>query len=213
MTPVSSAPTRTRILDAAFELFWLQGYEGTTIAEVLEKAGVNAGSLYNLFPSKEHVLLAVLDRCIDQLYPEVMEPAFAKSSDPIDRIFLVLEGYRRGLQITECTGGCPIGNLSIEVGDHIPAAREKIWLNFENWRKWILLCLDEAGERLPATLNRDQMATFILTVMEGGVMQARASASLAPFDACIAQLRAYFDILLNAAKSNAADSPTTKGQS
>ena len=208
MTPVSSAPTRTRILDAAFELFWLQGYEGTTIAEVLEKAGVNAGSLYNLFPSKEHVLLAVLDRCIDQLYPEVMEPAFQQTTDPIERIFAVLEGYRRGLQITECTGGCPIGNLSIEVGDHIPAAREKIWQNFENWRKWILLCLEEAGERLPATLDRDQLATFILTVMEGGVMQARASASLKPFEACVAQLRSYIGALLAQA---AAEASPTKG--
>lgn len=196
MTPVSSAPTRTRILDAAFELFWLQGYDGTGIAEILEKADVNSGSLYNLFASKEQVLLAVLDRCLDQLYPEVMEPAFQQTTDPLERIFAVLEGYRRGLQITECTGGCPMGNLSIEVGDHIPAAREKIWQNFENWRKWILLCLEEAGPRLPATLDRDQLATFILTVMEGGVMQARASASLKPFDACVAQLRSYFDALM-----------------
>jgi len=207
MTPISSAPTRIRILDAAFELFWLQGYDGTGIAEILQKAGINTGSLYNLFSSKEQVLLAVLDRCIEQLYPEVMEPAFAKTTDPLERIFAVLEGYRRGLQITECTGGCPIGNLSIEVGDHIPAAREKIWQNFENWRKWILLCLEEAGDRLPATLDRDQMSTFILTVMEGGVMQARASAGLQPFDACVAQLRSYMSALQAQASTTASESP------
>lgn len=204
MATVSSASTRSKILDAAFELFWLQGFDGTSIAEILEKAGVNSGSLYNLFESKEHVLLAVLDRCIDQLWVEVMEPAFARTADPVERVFAVLEGYRRGLQITECTGGCPIGNLSIEVGDHIPAAREKIWQNFENWRKWILLCLEEAGDRLPSTLDRDQLATFILTVMEGGVMQARASASLKPFDACVAQLRSYFDALQSRAAAEKA---------
>ncbi|HSF14255.1 MAG TPA: TetR/AcrR family transcriptional regulator [Vicinamibacteria bacterium] len=189
------APTRDRILTAARELFWLQGYEATSIAEIVEKANVNPGSLYYFFKSKEALLLGVLDWYLANL-SEVMDPVFRTVSDPIERVFGILDGYRRGLSYTACTGGCPIGNLSLEVGDHIPAAREKIAQNFENWRAAVRDCLVAAGDRLPPSVDRAQLATFILTVMEGAVMQARARGNLDPFDASVAQLRAYFDALI-----------------
>ncbi len=189
-------PTRDRLIDAARELIWVQGYEATSVAEILKKAEVNSGSLYYYFKSKENLLLAVLDRYKELLWPVVIGPAFAGVSDPIERIFGILEGYRQGLIYTVFTGGCPIGNLGIEVGDHLPLAREKVAENFDGWCGWIRKCLDDAADRLPANLDRDQLAQFVLTVMEGGVMQARAHGSIAPFDACVAQLRGYFNRLL-----------------
>jgi hypothetical protein len=55
--------------------------------------------------------------------------------------------------------------------------------------------LEEAGPRLPEKLDRNEVATFVLTVMEGGVMQSRAQQSLEPFDAGVRQLRTYFYLL------------------
>ncbi len=193
------ASTRERIVAAARDLFWLQGYEATSLAEIAEKADANLGTVYYFFRSKEALLLAALDWYLANL-SEVLDPAFAQTSDPIERIFAILDGYRAGLTYTACTGGCPIANLSIEVGDHIAAAREKIRQNFENWRLAVRGCLDAAGDRLPAHLDRDQLAMFILTVMEGAVMQARAHGSLTPFDAAVAQLRHYMNGLAAAAR-------------
>ena len=196
MTTVTKPPSRERILEAARELFWVNGYEATSVAEILEKAGVNSGSLYHYFEGKEELMLAVLETYKDMLYPAVIEPAFQVADDPIERIFAVLEGYRRGLLYTVFTGGCPIGNLALEVGDHHPEARKRIAENFDGWVGWIRKCLDDAAGRLPAHLDRPQLAQFILTVMEGAVMQSRAHASVAPFDAAVAQLRDYFNRLL-----------------
>jgi hypothetical protein len=78
----------------------------------------------------------------------------------------------------------------------IPAARAKIRDTFALWRKWVRECLDEAGERLPPEIDREQLAAFVLTVMEGGVMQARAYRSLEPFDDSVAQLRDYMNGLI-----------------
>jgi len=195
MTRTTKSDTRDRLVEAARELFYVQGYEATSVSEVLEKADVNSGSLYYFFSGKEELLLAVLERYKEMLWPMVIEPAFAREKDPLSRIFAILEGYRQGLLYTVFTGGCPIGNLALEVGDHHPQAREKVAENFSGWCRWIERCLEEAGDRLPARLDRAKLAQFVLTVMEGAVMQARAHGSIGPFDASVAQLRTYFGLL------------------
>ena len=191
-----SHPTRGKLVEAARRLFWEGGYEATSLQDVVRRARVKSGSLYYFFRTKEDLLLAVLDNYMDLLWPALIEPAFGRTADPIERIFSILNGYREGLIYTGFTHGCPIGNLALEVSDEYPRAREKIAGNFEGWRKWIRKCLDEAAHRLPRGTDGERMAMFVLTVMEGAVMQARAHHSLEPFDASIAELRQYFDRLL-----------------
>lgn len=190
-----SAPTRDRLVNAAMELFQAQGYGATSMKEILAKAQANSGSLYYFFRSKEDLLLAVLEKYLELLHPAVMRPAFARASDPIERVFAVLDGYRQFLLNSGCTGGCPIGNLATEVGDVRPVVRQKIAENFINWCKAIESCLDDAADRLPADLDRGALARFVLTVMEGGIIQARAHRSIEAFDAAVAQLRDYFNRL------------------
>lgn len=190
------SPTRDRLIEAARRLFWERGFETTSLADVAEKAGARGGSLYYFFRTKEDLLLGVLDRYVELLWPAVIQPAFARSTDPIERIYTILEGYREGLIFTGFAHGCPIGNLALEVSDEYPRAREKIATNFTGWKTWIRKCLEEAASRLPSHLNRERLATFVLTVMEGAVMQSRAHHSLEPFDASVAELRDYFQRLI-----------------
>lgn len=187
-----SKPTREKLVEAAQRLFLMKGYEATTIAEVLRDAGVNAGSLYYFFKTKEELLLAVLDWYVAGLHPMVIDPVFTQVAEPLHRVFAILCGYRLMLVMTECKQGCPIGNLAIEMSEKSEAVREKIALNFVNWRKAIKQCLDDARGVIPADIDTEQLSIFILTVMEGGVMQARAHRSLETYDASVALLTDYF---------------------
>ncbi|HLY62747.1 MAG TPA: TetR family transcriptional regulator C-terminal domain-containing protein [Terriglobia bacterium] len=186
---------RSRILEGARLLFWEQGYENTTLADVAERTQANLGSVYYFFHTKEDLLLGVLDLYTELLFPVLIRPLFERVKDPLERIFGLLDGYRQGLLLSGCTQGCPIGNLALEVGDAMPKARAKIAANFEGWRGWVRKCLEDAKDRLPPDADIHALAVFILTVMEGAVMQARAHQSLEPFDASVLQLRDYFDRL------------------
>jgi AcrR family transcriptional regulator len=55
-----AAVTRTRIVDAALDLFAEQGFHGTSMREIASAAGLTGGSLYHHFDSKEDILLAVV---------------------------------------------------------------------------------------------------------------------------------------------------------
>lgn len=197
--PTAPSGTRDRLVEKATELFWENGYTATGVAQILKAADARSGSLYYFFPTKEDLLVAVLERYKTMLWPIVIDPVFNRVADPIERVFGILDGYRRMLIITECQKGCPIGNLALEVSDQYPTVRKLIAENFTGWRNAVKLCLDDAADRLPADTDREQLAAFVLTVMEGGLMQARAYKSLEPFEWAVSQLRDYFDRLLNEA--------------
>jgi TetR/AcrR family transcriptional regulator, transcriptional repressor for nem operon len=189
-------PTRDRLVEAARLLFWKHGYAATGIAQILKEADAGSGSLYYFFPTKEDLLVAVLEWYRENLWPAVVQPVFERVTDPIERIFGILDGYRHGLLATNYQHGCPIGNLALELADSHPAARQLIAVNFTGWRTTIQQCLVEAADRLPDSADQNQLALFVLTTMEGAVMLARAYQNIDPYDAAVTQLRDYFDRLV-----------------
>lgn len=191
--------TRGRIVEAAMELFWLKGYGSTSIADILSRSQVNSGSLYHYFPGKQDVLVAVLEAYRDGIGPMLLEPAWAGVEDPIDRIFALLAKYRSLMVETECSYGCPIGSLALELHEPDPLVRERMAENFDGWTAAIRQCLAQARARLPADLDLQAAAEFVLTVMEGAVMQARTYRDVAYFDRAVAQLRTYFEALTQGA--------------
>ncbi|HEY2678054.1 MAG TPA: TetR/AcrR family transcriptional regulator [Steroidobacteraceae bacterium] len=196
---VTSTDTRGRLVLAAMKLFWEKGYNSTSIADVLQAAKVNSGSLYYFFPGKTDLLAAVLDMYRDGIGPMLLEPAWEGVADPIERIFALLARYRKSLSDTDCFYGCPIGSLALELHEPDPAIRVRLAKNFDAWIDAIMGCLRQAQARLPADLDLRDLAQFVLTTMEGGVMQARTFRDVDYFDSAVRQLREYFKYLKQSA--------------
>ena len=188
---------------AAIELFWLKGYNSTSVADLLSRTQLNSGSLYHVFPSKQDVLVGVLETLRDNIGPMLLEPAWGGVDDPIEKIFALLAHYRLGIVESDCTYGCPIGSLALELHEPDPQVRELLAANFEAWTGAVEKCLRDAGSRLPANVDRRALAQFVLTAMEGGVMQARTHRDVAFFDRAVDQLRSYFEFLEEAARVRA----------
>jgi TetR/AcrR family transcriptional repressor of nem operon len=195
-----NADTRRKIVMAAMDLFAEKGFQSTSVADILSRTQVHSGSLYHVFPGKQDVLAAVLEAYRDGIEEWLLAPAWSGVDDPVERIFALLNAYRALLVTSDCTYGCPIGSLALELHEPDPAIRALLADNFENWTQAIAHCLDAAGERLPARLDRRRLAEFVLTVMEGAVMQARTYRDVGYFDRNIAMLREHFDLLIGEAE-------------
>jgi len=193
---MAARDTRSKIVEAAMELFLLKGYGSTSIADILSRSQVNSGSLYHYFPGKQDVLIAVLDFYRDNIDAMLLQPAWATTADPVDRVFALLGLYRGLIVSTDCEYGCPIGSLALELHEPDLIVRQKLAENFTGWVDSVRTCLENGAADFPPKIDLQALAEFVLTVMEGSVMQARTYRDVAYFDRAVGQLRAHFDSLL-----------------
>jgi len=107
-------------------------------------------------------------------------------------VFALLGKYRSLLTDSECTYGCPIGSLTLELHEPDLPVREALAANFAAWTAAVEGCLEEAGDRLPPNVDRHALAVFVLTTMEGAVMLARTYRSIEAYDSAIEHLQTYF---------------------
>lgn len=196
-----SLNTRDRLVDSARYLFWERGFAGTSMAELLAHAGVNSGSFYHFFDSKEDLLRAVLEAYLKGFRPMIVDPAFARTNDPVGRIFAILAGYRERILVTHCKYGCPLGRLALEIDPENRPAHKLIAANFQRWIGVIRECIEQIRDRLPTTTDPDALSTYVLAVMEGGVMLSRSCGTVEPFDRAVQQLREHFRLLLTSRKT------------
>jgi AcrR family transcriptional regulator len=96
LVQVKKETVRNAILDAARDSFSDRGYHRTTLLDIAQRAGTGVSSLYSYFPSKLHLLYAVVEpwqkECIWRL-----EAAVRKVEDPRDRLRAILLGVWRDI--------------------------------------------------------------------------------------------------------------------
>lgn len=71
MAKKNSRNTKGRIIQAAWQLFYQQGYDDTTVEEIIEASGTSRGSFYHYFEGKD-ALLSSVSFLFDEKYEELM---------------------------------------------------------------------------------------------------------------------------------------------
>lgn len=84
MKKKNSRNTKGKIVSAAWQLFYEQGYDDTTIEEIVEVSGTSKGSFYHYFEGKD-ALLSSLSYLFDEKYEELMD-TMDTSLSPVDKL-------------------------------------------------------------------------------------------------------------------------------
>jgi TetR/AcrR family transcriptional repressor of nem operon len=116
-TKVSS---RERLLDAADALIYARGYEAVGVAELCKTAGVNKGSFYHFFESKQALVLELIDRSWERMDATIMAMSLDNQSlsglEAIEQYGELLASGLEEMQAeTEIVAGCFFGNLTTEM--------------------------------------------------------------------------------------------------
>jgi AcrR family transcriptional regulator len=120
-----TSAARQRILETADRLFYQEGLRAVGIDRIIAEASVAKMTLYTHFPSKDDLILAVLehrDECVSEFFRSAIERHSRKSKSPLRAFFAALKDW------FESPGfrGCAFQNASIELADPAHAGTELV---------------------------------------------------------------------------------------
>jgi TetR/AcrR family transcriptional repressor of nem operon len=163
---------RGKLLEAGIETLHERGFNGCSIQDITEAAGVPKGSFFNHFKSKELLALEVLGPYgqrsrIDMLFDE--------SKRPLDRLRGHFEYLIDVYQKFNFERGCLLGNFAAEMAASHPQMREALQKIFEQWSGAVAAVLRDAqaaGEIDPR-LDAGRLGHFLVNAWEGAVVRMK----------------------------------------
>jgi TetR/AcrR family transcriptional repressor of nem operon len=173
---------KTRILKAGARLVHLKGFNHTGLQEVLEEARVPKGSFYYYFKSKEDLGLSLVDYFAENL--KTMRDALSRddSLTNLEKIRAIFKWQAESFKKAGFKGGCPIGNLALEMADCNPKFRKKLEQAFKEMKNDLAVYLEKARKAGEINESTDvaEIAAFIVSSWEGALMQMKVAKSTTP---------------------------------
>jgi TetR/AcrR family transcriptional repressor of nem operon len=187
--------SKDEIVQAGLDLILSKGFNATGVEAILKQAKVPKGSFYNFFSSKEEFGLAIIDQYVAEV-GELFHTIFTDESlPPLERIKKSFEARIAKFEGYDCTKGCLLGNLSLEMSDQYESVRERLVQALQFWTKNLAELLLQAQEEkaIPEDINPDMLAENLIASFQGALLCAKARKSLEPLRNFI---HLYFDIFL-----------------
>lgn len=184
---------REDIIQAGLDIIFTRGFSGTGIETILKQANVPKGSFYNFFKSKEDFGLAVIDLFVSEMVALLQPHMEDVSTPPLLRIRKSFEVLITRFEDNNCSKGCLIANLGLEMSDYSETFRQRLEDALQRWIDSLAAILQDALEEgtvrfdvEPAVLAENIVASF-----EGALLCAKVKKSVEPLKNFI---HLYFDV-------------------
>lgn len=207
--------TRDQILDAATRLIHLQGYQSTSLDDVLTESGIGKGNFYYYFKSKEELGYAIIDRVTKGLIERTLQPILGDpTGDPVVQIHAFLDRVLDGQRQRNCVGGCPVGNLASELSDVHEGFRLRLARIFSEWRARLteVLVRGQATGRLDARRDPAAIAQFLLAALEGAILLTKVTKDIAVMERCVEELKQHMALYAIGSNGLGAAAPALRGR-
>jgi TetR/AcrR family transcriptional repressor of nem operon len=159
---------REKLLEAATAILGRNGYQATSVDDILEAAKVAPSNFYYHFKSKEEIAPIFMNRSLS-------------AGEKLERLHesLVKKATNSG-----CCGGCPMGNLAQELSDSYPAFRMRLARHFEECVEGIAVVVKEglsSGEFREGTDPR-AAAYLLFGSIQGLLLLAKSLKKIDPLE-------------------------------
>lgn len=169
---------RDTALLAAMRTFWAQGYEGTSVQDLVDAMGVNKPSLYSTFGCKEEIFREAVE-LYDRLEGRATSESLSKATTARDAVEIMLRSNARAYAVEEGPRGCMIVLSSLLGAPENESVRRFLADNRLNGEMTLRdrIARGIAQGDLSPSADVDRLAAFYTTVLEGLSIQARDGAS------------------------------------
>lgn len=163
---MGATQARGQILEAADRLFYEQGFEATSFADIARAVGRPRGNFYYHFKTKDEILGAVIAQRLAGTQAMLDGWEAAAPAERIRRFVRILVANRAQI----VAHGCPVGTLCNELAKRDHAAREEAAALFGLFRRWLARQFAALGREAEA----DALALHLLMRSQGVATLATA---------------------------------------
>ena len=191
MAKRNSRNTRGRIISAAWKLFYEQGYDGTTVEDIVFESGTSKGSFYHYFRSKEAFGVALLEHHYTGYLQRLVDHFDHGDGNYRDRL---LAYYQHTLN-QFCQQGIISGCLTVKLSAEVCDLSEDMRAAMDRGASQIIALLGDALEkgRQEGSLAFDGEAMTLSQVLYslwlGANLQAKITRSATPLESALAHAK------------------------
>lgn len=166
--------TRKYIIAKAAELFNQKGYSGSSLSDITELTGIKKGGIYRHFSNKDEIAYEAFNYAGSVVGAQLAQ-AINQQETASGKLLAYLHVYENVVEAPPFIGGCPLLNTAIESDDCHPGLRERAQQALIGTLESLKRIISEgiqSGE-FKADLDIDGLASFTLSIMEGGIMMSK----------------------------------------
>lgn len=183
----STESVRDRILNTARELFYRHGVQAVGVDTVVAQSGVAKTSLYRWFPSKDALIVAVLEKEAEERWAGWDYTAAKSGTEPRDRLRAQLAGIVRYVTGPKYRG-CPFMNVTAEFANPEHPARAVAREMMEELRRRVRSLVDPLGVR-----NAEELTEQLVMLIDGAFSSAQVFGKDGPHRLLVAAADALVD--------------------
>jgi AcrR family transcriptional regulator len=178
--------TRQFIIEQTAPLFNSKGYDGTSVADLMESTGLSKGAIYGNFRDKDEIALEAFHYAIDTMRTRLRDELEQKNTYK-KQLIALFDFFGEYVFNPPIAGGCPLLNTAVEADDHRVSMRRLVARELVETVEFIASLIEKgigSGEFKKST-DAHQMAYVFFCSIEGAVMFARAERSEEPMQIVI----------------------------
>src|SRR5258708_3752968 len=162
--------TRQRILDAAFDEFYKNGFQGGSLNRIVDDAATTKGALFHHFKGKKDLGVAVVREVIQPDFKQQWSDPLAYSSDPIADLKRI---FRQSAKTKIANGGlvygCPLNNLAQEMSPLDEKFRQLLEKIYVAWRETMAAAFARGIKvgKVREDVSPPKVAAFIVAATAG----------------------------------------------
>jgi AcrR family transcriptional regulator len=160
-----SQETRLHILQTAFGLIYNNGYQTTSVDEIIAKTNVTKGAFYYHFKTKDEMGLAILNELLKPIFSTNFIEPLKRADDALETIYNLIYHLLINDPLMTLESGCPASNLTQEMA---PWNRDfTMTLNelSQNWEQAMIQAIRNSQEKGLINTNADpkEITVFVLS--------------------------------------------------
>ena len=168
---LKSAETQKLIIETSFHMFYSNGYNNTSIPDIMKKTNLTKGAFYHHFKNKLEIGKKVIEDILSiRIYNGFIKPLKEnRTKSTSDLLVYVFTERIKNFTEKEKALGCPANNMINEIGCSIHDFREPLRKLMDGWKEALIDVIEigKKNKEIKESIDSNAAATYLICSFEG----------------------------------------------